>query len=556
MNKPPVANAGADQSVENNTLYSLDGSSSIDPDGDALTYLWTSPNGIVLSSTSAVKPTFTAPNLSSSTNYTFTLMVSDGHLNSLPDQVTITVKQTNQVPEAKAGIDQSVNEGVLVTLDGSASSDPDGDILVYSWVAPVGITLSSITAVKPTFTAPEVLTDQNYTFSLIVNDGTINSIADQVIIQVKQVNKAPIANAGSDQTILEGTLVTLDGSTSTDPDNNKLTYSWSAPAGIILSSTTSAKPSFTAPEVLTNQTYTFSLIVNDGTANSTADQLFITVYHINKAPVLISSKSYNAFKDIPIEFILEGSDNENDPINFSIDKLPTFLQLIKRTNNSAQLSGTFTSQYIGINTFKLNLSDGISSIQETINILVSNVDNTPYVKDSIKSISVNKGSTNIIIDLKSVFADDDPGDVLNYSVAANTNDKIVTAKISGTDLTLSFSTEFTGLSQILIKATSNGKEAKSKFNVEVKIPTGIELPNDDFEVLLYPNPAKSDVHLKFDRIPEYGIWVAVFSGSGILITKSLVKSNEENLSLKGYVPGIYFIRIDQKKPKTYKVILK
>ena len=272
--------------------------------------------------------------------------------------------------------------------------------------------------------------------------------------------------------------------------------------------------------------------------------------------MLISSKSYNAIKDIPIEFILEGSDNENDPINFSIDNLPTFLQLTKKTNNSALLSGTFTNQYIGINTFKLNLSDGKLSIQETINILVSNVDNAPYVKDSIKSISVNKGSTDIIIDLKSVFADDDPGDVLNYSIATNTNDKIVTAKISGTDLTLSFSTEFTGLSQILIKATSNGKEAKSKFNVEVKIPTGIELPNDDYEVLLYPNPTKGDLHLKFDRIPEYGIWVIVYSELGILITKSLIKSNEENLSLKGYVPGIYFIRIDQKKPKTYKVILK
>ena len=555
VNKAPVANAGADQSVIEGSIVALNGSASYDPDNSNITYYWTAPPEITLSSTTIINPKFTVPNSLTDQNYAISLVVNDGTVNSTTDQVIITVKHINSSPVANAGSNQTVNEGTFVTLDGSASSDPENNKLTYSWSAPSGITLSSTTVAKPTFTAPEVMTDQNYTFSLIVNDGTTNSLAE-VKVTVKQVNKAPVANAGADQNVNEGMVVTLDGSASSDPDNNTLSYTWTAPSGITLSSTTVAKPTFTAPEVLTDQSYTFSLTVNDGTVNSTTDQLFITVKQINKAPVLKSGKSYTVYEDIPQEIIFEGTDFENDPINFSIENLPSFLRLTKKNNTSAILSGTFTNGYIGINSFKMNLSDGISSTQETITISVTNVDDAPYVKDSIKNVSVIKGASDMVIDLKTVFADDDQGDLLSFGVASNTNDKIVTTKIAGTDLTLSFSKEITGLSQIIIKASSNGKEAQSKFNVEVDVPTGIDPINDDAEVSVYPNPTDGDVHIKFEKIPEYETWINTYNESGRLIIKSLVRNNEEILKLDGNVPGIYFIQIAQKKPKTYKVILK
>lgn len=83
-------------------------------------------------------------------------------------------------------------------------------------------------------------------------------------------NSAPVANAGSAQNVVVGTVVTLDGSASTDADGNALTYAWTLttkPAGSAasLSSATSVKPTFTADVA---GTYGASLIVSDGQTSS------------------------------------------------------------------------------------------------------------------------------------------------------------------------------------------------------------------------------------------------------------------------------------------------
>ena len=94
----------------------------------------------------------------------------------------------NSAPNANAGINQTVNENTLVTLDGSGSTDADSDAITYLWTAPSGITLSSTTVDKPTFTAPEVTTDQVFTFSLTVNDGKANSAVSEVTVTVKNTD--------------------------------------------------------------------------------------------------------------------------------------------------------------------------------------------------------------------------------------------------------------------------------------------------------------------------------------------------------------------------------
>jgi len=88
--------------------------------------------------------------------------------------------EENLSPIADAGLDQRVNEGDLVTLDGSNSSDPEGNTLTFKWVQESGlpVNLSDDTAEQPTFTAPEVgEVSASLTFELTVSDGKKSAVA-------------------------------------------------------------------------------------------------------------------------------------------------------------------------------------------------------------------------------------------------------------------------------------------------------------------------------------------------------------------------------------------
>jgi hypothetical protein len=291
-NSAPIANAGTDQNVNTGSTVTLDGSASSDADqGDILTYKWSflnvpnssGVNDMSLSDTAMVNPTFT-PDLDGV--YTLQLSVNDGIVDSNPDTVDIVSSTANSAPVANAGPDQNVNTDTLVTLDGSASSDADqDDTLTYSWSitsVPTGSSidnssLSSQTTINPTFT-PDI--DGSYVVQLIVNDGTVNSNTDTVTITASTANSAPVANAGPDQNVNTGVLVTLDGSASSDADQDILTYSWSVisvPNGSSittssLSDNTVDNPTFT-PDV--DGSYVLKLIVSDGAFDSTADTVTI-----------------------------------------------------------------------------------------------------------------------------------------------------------------------------------------------------------------------------------------------------------------------------------------
>jgi hypothetical protein len=92
-------------------------------------------------------------------------------------------------PVANAGPAQSVNEGTTATLDGTASTAAAGKTIGYHWSQLSGpsVTLSSATASKPTFTAPQVNADMVVKMQLFVDDGTLMSAPSTVDITVKYV---------------------------------------------------------------------------------------------------------------------------------------------------------------------------------------------------------------------------------------------------------------------------------------------------------------------------------------------------------------------------------
>ena len=287
INVAPAADAGAAQNVLTGTTVTLDGSKSSDANGDLITYSWTitskpaGSNAVLTNSTSA-KPTFTADVAG---NYVASLVVNDGKLNSTAVTVIVTAAVANVAPVADAGAAQNVLTGTTVTLDGSKSSDANGDLITYSWTItskPAGsnAVLTNSTSAKPTFTAD---ISGVYVAVLTVNDGKLSSNLTTVPIAAAAANVAPVANAGVNQNILTSTLVTLDGSASSDAHGDRINYSWtltSVPLGsnASIANPTTSKPIFTPDKI---GIYVASLTVNDGKLSSNAATVIIKVAAMN-----------------------------------------------------------------------------------------------------------------------------------------------------------------------------------------------------------------------------------------------------------------------------------
>lgn len=188
-NLPPIADAGADQSVvQIGSLIQLDGSASYDDDGHVpLTYDWSvvekpAASNATLSNSNSPIPRFTAD---SNGDYQFQLVVRDALLvTSTPD--TVRVSFNNLTPVCNAGGNQSIALGATVTLDGSQTTDANGDALAYQWSLvsqPVGST-SGIANATQLFA--QITPDEpgNYVASFAASDGRVSCVPSHTTIQV------------------------------------------------------------------------------------------------------------------------------------------------------------------------------------------------------------------------------------------------------------------------------------------------------------------------------------------------------------------------------------
>lgn len=265
----PVAHAGDNQFVATGATVQLDGSGSTDAGGATLTYSWkflSMPTGsaATLSNANAVAPTFVADLAGT---YRLQLMVNDGQGNTASDTVLVSTTQTH--PIAKAGPAQKVKQGDKPQLDGSGSSDPDGEAISCSWAlvaAPAGSTAQLTNAgpgpcsVKAGFTVDQL---GDYVALLTVTDAVGNTAIATVLVSTDDVG--PTANAGTHQLVNVNDTVQLDGSKSSDPDNDTLTYKWSLlskpnASKATLGSATTATPTFVADVV---GDYVCQLVVTD-----------------------------------------------------------------------------------------------------------------------------------------------------------------------------------------------------------------------------------------------------------------------------------------------------
>ena len=259
---PPVADCGGDVTGAVGILATLDGGGSYDPETQPLDFMWSlagTPKCSDLTSNDLASAGDSKASIVPDCNgsYTVSLVVSDGYQYSAPSYCNVNVSGSNQIPVADAGEGGVVApcEGDLIHLNGYSSYDPEGATLTYKWtvlIVPKGSTatnnnISSREAAAPTF---QWDVEGTYRFELSVNDGKQWSAPDIVehTVNGTALNEAPIANAGEDMVIdIEGdcetssyvwtcadceeAIATLDGTGSTDPNGDVMSYLWTEETG-------------------------------------------------------------------------------------------------------------------------------------------------------------------------------------------------------------------------------------------------------------------------------------------------------------------------------------
>ena len=214
------------------------------------------------------------------------------------DKIELEPLGDNQPPTAHAGPDQTVDEGQLIALNGSNSTDPDDGIASYHWVQTGGspVILSDPNSQQATFTAPDV--DEggvSLIFELTVVDQSGLESTDSCVVNVTWLNEPPQADAGTDKTVNEGGVVTLDGSSSLDIDDGIDVYSWTQNSGptVTLSNPTSSQPTFTAPNVGSDgASLTFNLTVTDAGGLQDTDSCIVNISWQNEPPTAVVIPDY------------------------------------------------------------------------------------------------------------------------------------------------------------------------------------------------------------------------------------------------------------------------
>jgi len=293
-NSPPRAYAGPDKRVHGGDDVFILGTA-VDLNSDNLQIVWKQISGdAVAFDESNLKLSFTAPEVTPTTfkRLAFELTVTDPEGLSDSDQVVIFVSPKNNAPRANAGPDMTVNENTVVQLQ-CTGIDPDGNKLDFTWSTSSNAVIEQNTSAQTLVIIPNVVSDLTITFTCTVDDGTFSSSDSMDILIKNTLSLDIVADAGDDRIVNESVKVSLDGSESHDPENQKLSYEWTQVSGetVNLSSISSVNPSFTSPIVNNNEikVLTFDLKVFDDNGRKSIDSVVITVDPVNSPPEAFAS---------------------------------------------------------------------------------------------------------------------------------------------------------------------------------------------------------------------------------------------------------------------------
>jgi hypothetical protein len=373
VNVAPTANAGADQIVNELTPVTLTGISN-DADGGVASVQWTQLSGTDVSASISGANTntlsFTSPLvlLNSTDILVFQYQATDSEGLFAADFVTVIVNPVAVAPVANAGIDQTVNEQTLATLDGTASSD-DISIASFDWVqltpvSPVAV-LSDATAASPTFTVPDIANDTAFTFRLTVTDNEGGSASDTVVINAISDNLGPtvvddVAATSEDTPVVITNLLVND----TDPNGNNTPFAIATvtqPAnGSVVIEANGTDVTYT-PNLNFNGADTFTYTSRDSLGANSVNSASVTVNvsQVNDNPVANAdgASTIQAFALTLSNLLDNDTDPEGDTLSLSgIASQPANGTVVN--NGNGTLTYTPVATFFGDDSFSYSIVDG------------------------------------------------------------------------------------------------------------------------------------------------------------------------------------------------------
>jgi hypothetical protein len=282
---------------------------------------------------------------------------------------------TNKSPVAEAGPNLVVDENELVTIDGSQSSDPNGNVLTYSWtIKPAidGYTPPSLA--KIIVQAPEVNINTTYTFTLVVADPDGLTSTDSMTLLVKNVNKVPEITGQTSITTDEDTPITLNiGMVNfIDPDPGQTHTLKVFPANNYTLNGLTITPAANFHGVLQ-----VPVIINDGVGNSKTYTLTIIVNPVNDPPYFTTTPPTTVLQGKYYIYQVEARDVDGDNLTLTCTNL-SWLNFTP-DGKTAVLIGTPTASDVGNHNITISLTDGVitTPVTQSFTISVRSITNAP-----------------------------------------------------------------------------------------------------------------------------------------------------------------------------------